>query len=182
MQDYILEIRKFFPKNLCEKIINYYDNDDMADATTVGGLNKDIRNCISANVHITNSFGQKIISNLVKQKLWEAINVYKEKFSYCNVRQNSAIDFLKYEKNSHKAGYKFHTDYGHTVPLRELSASVCLNNDYQGGEFVFDFPSGKVQYPQNIGDVIIFPSNFMYPHQVNEIAKGTRYAIIGWFA
>ena len=30
------------------------------------------------------------------------------------------------------------------------------------------------------GDVIIFPSNFMYPHKVEPVTKGTRYYYISW--
>jgi predicted 2-oxoglutarate/Fe(II)-dependent dioxygenase YbiX len=181
IQDYILEIRKFFPSSLCEKIISYYDDNNLVDATTVGGMNKEVRNCISKNILQPKSFGQKIVQNIVEEKLWQAMDVYKEKFPYSNISKFSTIDFLKYEHNTYKAGYKFHTDMGATVPLRQLSISVCLNNDFEGGEFVFDFPKNKVQFPQNIGDTIIFPSNFMYPHQVNQITKGTRYALIGWF-
>ena len=49
-----------------------------------------------------------------------------------------------------------------------------------GGEFVFDLPGEKYQVGQNIGDALIFPSNFLFPHQVNQITRGTRYALIGW--
>jgi len=49
-----------------------------------------------------------------------------------------------------------------------------------GGEFKFNLNGVEVQIPQNIGDAIAFPSNFMFPHQVNKILTGTRYAIIGW--
>ena len=31
------------------------------------------------------------------------------------------------------------------------------------------------------GDVIIFPSNFLYPHSVAPIMMGTRYAIVNWY-
>ena len=30
------------------------------------------------------------------------------------------------------------------------------------------------------GDIIIFPSNFMYPHKVEPVTKGTRYSYISW--
>ena len=32
----------------------------------------------------------------------------------------------------------------------------------------------------NQGDVLIFPSNFLYPHKVNSIKKGTRYSFVSW--
>ena len=34
----------------------------------------------------------------------------------------------------------------------------------------------------NTGDLIIFPSNFMYPHSVEPIISGTRYSIVCWFS
>ncbi len=30
------------------------------------------------------------------------------------------------------------------------------------------------------GDMIIFPSNFLYPHQVMPVTKGERYSIVSW--
>ena len=34
--------------------------------------------------------------------------------------------------------------------------------------------------PFEQGDLLIFPSNFMYPHKVEPITKGTRYSYISW--
>ena len=30
------------------------------------------------------------------------------------------------------------------------------------------------------GAVLIFPSNFMYPHKVEPVTKGTRYSYVSW--
>ena len=30
------------------------------------------------------------------------------------------------------------------------------------------------------GDILIFPSNFLYPHKVKPILEGTRYSFITW--
>ena len=30
--------------------------------------------------------------------------------------------------------------------------------------------------------VHVYPSNFLYPHEVNPVTKGERYSIIVWFA
>ena len=67
-----------------------------------------------------------------------------------------------------------------TSENRHLSITIGLNNEFEGGEFVFDLGNEKHQFPQNVGDCIIFPSNFMFPHSVNQITSGTRYALIGW--
>ena len=30
------------------------------------------------------------------------------------------------------------------------------------------------------GDILIFPSNFMYPHRVEPVKKGIRFSFVSW--
>ena len=30
------------------------------------------------------------------------------------------------------------------------------------------------------GDLIIFPSNFLYPHKITPVTKGVRYSYVSW--
>jgi len=30
------------------------------------------------------------------------------------------------------------------------------------------------------GELVIFPSNFLYPHEVKLVTKGTRYTYVSW--
>jgi predicted 2-oxoglutarate/Fe(II)-dependent dioxygenase YbiX len=39
----------------------------------------------------------------------------------------------------------------------------------------------QLKYNLKKGSVLMFPSNFMYPHEILEVTKGTRYSIITWF-
>lgn len=179
MKEYILEIKKVIPPFLCKKIISYFDNDYIDAGTTGAGVNKDIRNCLTRSLFKTKSFGEKICLKAVEEKIFQCIACYKDKHSL-DIEQISQLDILKYETNKHEAGYHFHKDFGLHCSDRHLSISICLNNEFEGGEFVFDIPGGHYVVPQNIGDAVIFPSNFMFPHQVNKITKGTRYALIAW--
>jgi predicted 2-oxoglutarate/Fe(II)-dependent dioxygenase YbiX len=61
------------------------------------------------------------------------------------------------------------------VPI--LSVICLLNDDYEGGELVFF--EDKILTPSQ-GDVIIFPSNFLFPHEVKPITKGIRYSVVSW--
>ena len=179
MKEYILEVKKLLTPSFCEKIISYHDN-NLEEAQIVSGINKNTRNCLTKHLHEPKSLGEKILLNAIKEKIFDCVNVYKEKF-FINITSLSQIDFLKYETNDFDAGYKFHCDYGINSMQRHLSISICLNNNYRGGEFVFQLPSSdQFVIPQNEGDALIFPSNFMFPHQVNKITSGTRYALIGW--
>lgn len=179
MKEYILEIKKVIPKVLCEKIIKYFD-EDLNPATTTGyGVNKDVRNCDTRSLFYTKSFGQQICAAAVKEKILDCGHHYEKKHGI-SLEKISELNLLKYEKNEHKAGFNFHEDFGPNVTERHLSISICLNNEFEGGEFVFDLPGGHFTVPQNIGDAIVFPSNFMFRHSVNKITKGIRYALVSW--
>lgn len=58
-----------------------------------------------------------------------------------------------------------------------LSVVGILNQNFQGGEFVF-----WEDHNMNLkkGDILIFPSNFMYPHRVNKITDGERWSFVTW--
>lgn len=178
MKEYILEVKKIIPQVVCNKIISYFDS-DYDDAVTVGGKDKNIRNCLTRDLLSPKSFGQTICANVVKEKIFQCVDHYKKKHDIY-IAKISQLDILRYDANEYKVGYKFHNDFGPKSLERHLSISICLNNEYEGGEFVFDIPGGHYTVPQNVGDAVIFPSNFMFPHQVNKITKGTRYALIGW--
>jgi predicted 2-oxoglutarate/Fe(II)-dependent dioxygenase YbiX len=60
------------------------------------------------------------------------------------------------------------------VPI--LSVLGLLNDDFEGGEF---FMIDK-QREFSKGDILIFPSNFIYPHVVKPVTKGIRYSFISW--
>ena len=180
MKDFILEVRKIIPSNVCKKIISYYNEESMSSAKIVSGEDKTIRNCQIKHIQHPDSFGKKLINNYINKVVWTICDEYIKKHGHFNYSKITQLDFLKYEKNNFDTGYKYHVDFGETCSQRHLSISINLNNDFTGGEFVFDLKEGQVQYPQNEGDAIAFPSNFMFPHQVNSIKSGTRYALIAW--
>ena len=98
--------------------------------------------------------------------------------------------FVKYQGYTHVrfnkyAGNKMmalHADHIHSmfdgerkgIPI--LSVLGVLNDDYEGGEFYL--VDEKTDLSK--GDIIVFPSNFMYPHKVEPVTKGTRYSYISW--
>ena len=61
------------------------------------------------------------------------------------------------------------------VPI--LSIVGCLNDDYEGGDFIM-WGNQKIDIPA--GSIIVFPSNFMFPHSVTPVTSGTRYSFVSW--
>lgn len=102
-----------------------------------------------------------------------ALNIYKTKFPLVT-RQDSGFDILRYETGQHIG---IHRD--DMVP-RVLSMSIGLNGDYTGGEFRFWGDSERI-LRLNAGCALMFPPNFMYPHEILPVTQGTRYSMITWF-
>jgi len=61
------------------------------------------------------------------------------------------------------------------VPV--LSFIINFNDDYEGADLFFWEDS---VVPLGKGDIIMFPSNWLYPHGVTEATKGKRYSGVSW--
>ena len=90
-----------------------------------------------------------------------------------------------YEKGDH---YDWHID-SHAKPyddglIRKLSFTLCLSDDYTGGNFELCKPNPKPKkhlyekFELKKGAMIIFPS-FIW-HKVNPILSGVRKTLVGW--
>ena len=87
------------------------------------------------------------------------------------------IDLLKY---SIGGKYEYIQIITHTP--RHLSIIINLNDDYEGGDLIFTDQKEKEikRLKLSKGSIVFFPSNFMYPHGIQPITKGTRYSIVAW--
>lgn len=61
---------------------------------------------------------------------------------------------------------------------RDLSIVFYLNDDFEGGDFIF--PDLKVRVRPEPGMMICFPSNHYYKHGVEPVTRGKRYSIVCW--
>jgi predicted 2-oxoglutarate/Fe(II)-dependent dioxygenase YbiX len=88
------------------------------------------------------------------------------------------MGILKYEQNGF---YTWHTDHAAEAP-RTMSCIYLLNNDYEGGNLCFRNPDGSEEWEIEVkpNRMIIWPSNFLYPHTVKSVTKGTRYSVVAW--
>ena len=101
-----------------------------------------------------------------------ALRVYKEKHPRMITQTDSGFDILRYETGQSIG------DHVDDLEPRVLSMSISLNDDYTGGEFMF-WKNKTMRLPN--GCALMFPSNFMFPHEVLPVTSGTRYSMITWF-
>ena len=123
------------------------------------------------------------VDNIIKLQLVPIIN---ECISNYKIEMDIEINgFSHPQLNKYDTGTKMlpHHDHIHSLfsgPIKGipiLSVVGLLNDDFEGGEFVF-WNDEVIKLVA--GDVLIFPSLFAYEHQVNMITKGSRYSFVSW--
>lgn len=142
---------------------------------------KTIRNVTSCELKTLN---EKSLTNIhwcsfLLERFKLCINTYiKEKISFGMNYTFENIDVLKYEVGGH---YEMHWDHGKHTP-RTLSIIFIVNEDYEGGDLIFSTPDKKhnlkIEKKKNI--LIVWPSDFLFPHMVTPVTKGTRYSVVSW--
>tara|TARA_R100000988_G_scaffold61322_1_gene30674 strand:+ start:2755 stop:3315 length:561 start_codon:yes stop_codon:yes gene_type:complete len=179
----IHKIDSAVPKETCSFIIKYINKVCKTKAKLlVGNKNIEIksqRDVYDYGLHPNNNDDKpyiKVILDIMNKELIKYMNT----FTYLQQLKVQDINLLKYEVGNF---YGEHIDAYHTVN-RQISFIINLNNEYEGGSIDFFHPTERKAYKKinfKTGDLILFPSNFMYPHRVNPITKGTRYSIVSWY-
>lgn len=84
-----------------------------------------------------------------------------------------AFNFVKYEG----AGKHFniHADHGPAY-VTTVSVVAYLNDDYEGGEIYF--PRFDLTIKPEPGDIVVFPSTYIYEHASLPMKSGTKYSIV----
>ena len=110
--------------------------------------------------------------------------IYNNPFvdSVINPTRVSVNFYNQYKEGGH---YDKHIDSFKAEPkvnntYFDYGFSICLSDDYEGGEFVVDNEIGQIPYKLKAGQVIFFP--IIYAHTVAPMKKGIRKAIIGWMS
>jgi hypothetical protein len=109
----------------------------------------------------------------IYQKLKYCIDDYARYWGI-NVIYYEAFNFVKYEgEGTH---FNIHADHGPAYNCT-VSAVIYINDDYEGGEIKFPRLDNYVHKPR-VGDIAIFPSNYIYEHASLPMKSGTKYCVV----
>jgi hypothetical protein len=153
-----------------------------ADATVTNSPNpiKKARDCVDFK-YKQEDLGPKDETNAELIDLHEEIY---QKLKYCiddyakywgiTVVYYEAFNFVKYEgEGTH---FNIHADHGPAYNCT-VSAVIYVNDDYEGGEIKFPRLDNYVHKPK-VGDIAIFPSNYIYEHASLPMKTGTKYCVV----
>jgi len=127
----------------------------------------------------TTSASDKIYFRHIANIIFSYLPNYNIKFFSNQAGRINQIDLLKYNTSNK---YEMHTD-SHITSFRTISCILNLNNEYEGGDLVFFNPINKQEIKRikcKTGTLVFFPSNFLFPHTIEPITKGTRYSLASW--
>mgnify|MGYP001491850597 CR=1 FL=1 len=102
-----------------------------------------------------------------------------------SLKEFEELQYTLYNVGDH---YDWHHDC-HNKPyenktIRKLSFTLCLNDEYEGGDFSIceTHPISEKTKVKSFalkkGEMIVFPSHTW--HKVNKVTKGIRKALVGW--
>jgi len=110
----------------------------------------------------------------------EAITAYLNAFNIPSntIAKLEGVQILKYEPGGF---YTWHVDHGIHLN-RKISCIFYLNDEYEGGSIQFAFPAKNESFEIKPKEnrMILWPSNFLYPHRVTPVEKGSRYSAVCW--
>ena len=178
LQDYIA-IYNIQDINLCKQIIQSFEEDKWYKHNYNDPVTRE-NTTYSDDLDI--SYQSEDITNKLHTFFEQCAKEYittvaPQSFALQNL---TCIRFNRYNVGTNM---KMHHDHIHTifdgerkgVPI--LTLLGLLNDDFEGGDFLM-FDGKKVKL--SAGDVIVFPSNFLYRHGVTTVTKGIRYSCVSW--
>lgn len=185
LTDYLYVFRNAFSGSFCDELVrDHRETSDWIEHSYVGADGKSMRN----EKEILNTNLKEKYAPEISNKINELVNAYA--LRYYTKTKLPAPTPSKYSIpriNRYVTGSKMNPHHDNIVTLFDarvgspaLTILIGLNDenvDYTGGElFLFD----NLKVTLNKGDVLIFPSAFMFPHRVDVVASGERWSIVSW--
>lgn len=152
---------------LLNEIINYYYNSK--NNNTIIGHCHNTKNRYHAHPNVEL---EKKLDNKLSRSAFPEI----QKTFYFDVTHREPYKISSYDSET-RGRFHAHRDTPHPYQHRKYAMSLLLNDDYEGGEF--HLPEYGVKIKPKANTAIIFPG--INAHEVLEVTKGSRMAIITFF-
>jgi predicted 2-oxoglutarate/Fe(II)-dependent dioxygenase YbiX len=186
LSDYVKHYKSFIKEEICDTTILELNklNKNLWHQHEFYDVKKNLFTKISGDQELSILYSKEISTKeIIMKSVWEAIYKYLNDFNFSwfnGWQAHSEIRFNKYSENTKMAEHCDHIQSlfdGERKGIPILSILGVLNDDYEGGEFIM-FEDEEIKLKK--GDLLIFPSLFLYPHKVEPVKKGCRYSFISW--
>lgn len=185
LKDCIHIEKGIIPSDICEFLIDKIEKKEWQPHTWYDVRNNSFNSEETMELDVQSSTDD--LNNLLVPYIIQAGAAYNNKFAKLDnpktmqiMNKFSKVRFNRYGKDQIMREHFDHIRSlfdGNEKGIPVLSFILNLNGDYEGGELTFwsDYPVKLGQ-----GDILMFPSAFLYPHGVKEVTKGKRYSGVCW--
>ena len=182
IRHYAKHFKGFVDSKLCDTLVEEMKTIEFNQHKFHDNLTNELKTR-SGSQELSMSYDDCPSKSILSEKIWHIIKdylIYIEMPWYTQWSGYTTPRFNKYDQDKKMA---LHCDHiqsmfdGEKKGIPTLSVLGVLNDDYKGGEFIM-FDDTEIKFDK--GDVLVFPSLFLYPHKVEPVKSGTRYSYISW--
>jgi predicted 2-oxoglutarate/Fe(II)-dependent dioxygenase YbiX len=184
LRDYVKIYHNHIGNDVCDQTIKELAKVNWHEHTFDTYNNRENQVKLSGDKELSISHDNVSTREVLMQTVWNGLHKYIVEdisFSWFNGWNGfTAIRFNEYQQDKQMAEHCDHiiiNEAGTRKGIPVLSILGVLNDDYEGGEFVM-FTDEVI--PLKKGDMMIFPSVFLYPHYVKPVTKGVRNTFVSW--
>ena len=184
IRDLIHVERGVIPENLCEYILKDIETREWKPHTWYNAQSDTYGSEETMELDVQ-SITQEL-QELLTPIMIQAGSAYNMRYAYDNEKTGQVMNkFSPIRFNRYSSGQimRQHHDHIHSLfdgnekGIPVLSFILNLNDDYEGADLYF-WDNHIVKLGK--GDIIMWPSNFLYPHGVTEAISGKRYSGVTW--
>ena len=178
LQEWVGYYEDIVPKDGCESLIEITKNSGQLSpskyANHAGKIKRNDKRVVMDDMWVKDKTTSSIINNFFSKM----IRKYSDKFERFSCQRHCGFRLNKYSTGGYMTEHidNIHHSHGQEYGYPQVSALLFLNDDYDGGGFVVAGMERKTK----MGSGIIFPSNFMFPHEVKKVTSGERWSIVTW--
>ena len=178
--DWVGHYKNILSDELCNQIIDYKFDYVKSTYSTHNGLSSKKNRVEMDEIWIRKDHTFYKDLNDAVTKVAKKYTVKMKSFHNRDFVVQKTTDFRlnKYDVGGYMSRHcdNIHHSHGQTFGYPQASVLLFLNDNFKGGEFLVSEEQPKIK----TGEALIFPSNFMFPHEVKEITQGTRWSIVSW--
>ena len=178
--DWVGHYKNILSVELCNQIIDYKFDYVKSTYATHKGLSPNEKRVEMDEIWIRKDHTFYKDLNDAVTKVAKKYTVKMKSFHNRDFVVQKTTDFRlnKYDVGGYMSRHcdNIHHSHGQTFGYPQASVLLFLNDNFKGGEFLVSEEQPTIK----TGEALIFPSNFMFPHEVKKITQGTRWSIVSW--
>jgi len=184
LQAYLKRIPKFLSAEVCDETIKDNENSNWEEHHWASYSEKtESENALRGYKELDVCHANPKTYNYIFERIHSAIHSYYTHLDLPWWKTWNGYTPLRFNKYSENTIMSEHCDHitsvfdGTKKGIPTLTVLGMLNDEFEGGELVL---WQDTVIPFEKGDLLIFPSVFLYPHRVEPVTKGVRHSFVSW--